>query len=103
MDAPERLIWTLILLLLLAFVGLAVILALLAAWRNHSHRQRWLDQGKHLREAYRGDAPEPGDVWSESANRYREKNDPPSDAADTGPSDLDKNNDEDDDDRPPQR
>ncbi|MFW6060344.1 MAG: hypothetical protein ACODAQ_09185 [Phycisphaeraceae bacterium] len=73
MEDLDRLVWALVLLLLLAFLGIAVILALLAAWRNQGKRQQLLDQGKRMRQAYRGQQQdEPTDAWSEAGKRLND-------------------------------
>lgn len=73
-DATTRLVYWLILLVLLGFVGIAMVVALMSSWRNYHRRQRLLAKGRRLRMAFRGESASAplSDVWREAGRRYSE-------------------------------
>ena len=73
-DSATQLVYWLILMTLMGFIGIAVVLALMSSWRNYNRRQRILERSRKLRLAFRGKqahAP-PADIWHESGRRYRD-------------------------------
>lgn len=73
-DATTRLVYWLLLVVVLGLIGIATVLALMAAWRNFHRRQRALEQGRRTRLASRGEAISglPTDIWTEAGRRYHE-------------------------------
>lgn len=87
-ELVRRVVYGLLLAVLLGFMGMAVIIALLATWRNYYRRQRLLEKGRTLRKQFRGEATASPivDAWRESGQRYREEEpeeDQPPDRADS--------------------
>lgn len=59
----------LVFILLGLLVGLTLIIALIASWRNHNRRQHLLDQARAHRDS-QWDKNESPDAWAEAGKRY---------------------------------
>ncbi|MFP4146038.1 MAG: hypothetical protein ACLFV3_12950 [Phycisphaeraceae bacterium] len=98
-SSPTSIIWLLIFIILLGFVGMAVLVALMATWRNYNRRGTLLDQGRKLRESQHFDREEQerekdSDIWSESGRRLKQ---PTSEELEDEQEDEDEYRDEDED------
>lgn len=76
-EVKLRVVWLGVLAVVVGVVGVAMILALLATWRNYNRRGDLLDKSRALREEQWGEKPASPDAWSESAKRHREVEPPP--------------------------
>jgi len=94
---PANVLWLLLTLVAVGLIGIATIVALLAAWRNYNQRQRMLDQGKRMRQRDRQDPYNHAntDVWTEAGRRFGENADNDDDADDDDDDDDDQDDDDD--------